>query len=79
MRTKPARFWLKAPMIQAVLDRNHLAHLDFAQNIGISRGYLSQLMNRKRALSPFLRQRLLTSRYLRGIEAVDLWDIEQAA
>ena len=71
------RFWLRADTVQDVLDRNHLSHLRFADHLGLSRSYWSQVFNRRRALSPEVRRDLLGSRYLRGIAEERLWDIEQ--
>lgn len=67
-------YWLRADTVQAVLDRNHLSHLRFADHLGLSRSYWSQLVNRRRPLSPDVRRDLIASRYLRGIPEEQLWD-----
>jgi transcriptional regulator with XRE-family HTH domain len=69
------RYWLRSDTLQDVLDREHLSHLRFADHIGLSRSYWSQLVNRKRPLSPDVRRDLLASRYLRGIPHEQLWDV----
>jgi hypothetical protein len=71
----PRVYWLRADIVQTVLDRNHLSHLRFADHLGISRSYWSQLVNRRRSLSPDLRRDLVASRYFRGIPEDQLWDI----
>ena len=75
MRTPPRRYWLRADTIQDVLDRNHLSHLRFADHLGVSRSYWSQLINRRRPLSPDVRRDLLASRYLRGLAEDRLWEV----
>lgn len=68
-------FLLRADTIQDVLDRNHLSHLRFADHLGLSRSYWSQVFNRRRPLSPDVRRDLLASRYLHGLAERELWDI----
>jgi plasmid maintenance system antidote protein VapI len=60
-----------------VLDRSHLSHARFADHLGLSRSYWSQLVNRKRPLSPDVRRDLVASRYLRGIAQELLWDTHE--
>jgi len=72
--TPRRRFYLRAETIQDVLDRQHLTHLRFADHLGLSRSYWSQLFNRRRALSPDVRRDLLASRYLRDIPEDRLWE-----
>ena len=69
------RYLLRTAFVQDVLDRNHLSHLRFADHLGLSRSYWSQLFNRRRPLSPDVRRDLLSSRYLRDLPEDDLWDI----
>lgn len=71
------RFWLRPDTVQDILDRNHLSHLRFADHLGLSKSYWSQVFNRHRALSPEVRRDLLGSRYLRGIPEERLWDVVQ--
>jgi len=73
------RFYLRAPLVQAVLDRNHLTHVRFADHLGLSRSYWSQLFNRRRPLSPDVRRDLLGSRYLHDVPEADLWDVVEEA
>jgi hypothetical protein len=67
-------FLLRTQTIEDVLDRHHLTHADFADHLGLSRSYWSQVVNRRRALSPAVRQCLIASRYLRGVAESALWD-----
>ncbi|MCK6502707.1 hypothetical protein L6R53_04805 [Myxococcota bacterium] len=77
--TPHRRFYLRADTVQAALDRHHLTHMLFADHLGLSRSYWSQVFNRHRALSPDVRRDLLASRYLRGVSEADLWDVVEAA
>ncbi|MEQ1569575.1 MAG: hypothetical protein ABMA64_28315 [Myxococcota bacterium] len=70
-------FWLRTDTVQDVLDRSHLSHARFADHLGLSRSYWSQLVNRKRPLSPDVRRDLVASRYLRGIAQELLWDTRE--
>lgn len=72
-------FILRTDTIQLVLERHHLTHQRFADHLGLSRSYWSQVFNRHRHLSPSVRLCLLGSRYLQGIEEAALWDIKEAA
>ncbi len=69
------RYLLRSGHVQRILDRNHLSHRRFADHLGISRSYWSQLFNRHRALTPDLRRDLLTSRYLRDLPEEELWEV----
>ena len=79
MDISPATFLLNPQPIQSALDRAHLAHKDFADHLGISRAYWSQLFNRKRRVTPMVRQLLVKSKYLEGIEHDELWEVELSA
>lgn len=72
-------FYLRADTVQDALDRHHLSHLRFADHLGLSRSYWSQVFNRRRPLSPDVRRDLLGSRYLRGIAETALWDVVEPA
>lgn len=72
-------FLLRPDTIQDVLDRHHLSHGRFADHLGLSRSYWSQVFNRHRHLTPALRQCLLGSRYLQGLDEAQLWDVEERA
>lgn len=69
------RYLLRTETIQDVLDRNHLTHQRFADHLGLSRSYWSQLFNRRRSLSPDVRRDLLASRYLRNLGEDALWEV----
>jgi hypothetical protein len=68
-------FYLRADVVQDVLDRYHLSHLRFADHVGRSRSSWSQVFNGHRPLSPGVRRDLLASRYLRGIDEASLWRV----
>ena len=72
---EPALFLLRTDTIRWVLARNHLTHQRFANHLGVSRSYWSQIFNRHRHLTPTMRQILLASRYLRGLTEDKLWDV----
>jgi hypothetical protein len=72
------RYLLRTDTIQDVLDRHHLSHLCFADHLGLSRSYWSQVFNRHRPLSPSLRRYLLASKYLKGFDESALWDVTSA-
>jgi len=72
---EPALFLLRTDTIRWVLARNHLTHQRFANHLGVSRSYWSQIFNRHRHLTPTMRQILLASRYLRGLSERELWDV----
>jgi transcriptional regulator with XRE-family HTH domain len=72
---EPALFLLRTDTIRWVLARNHLTHQRFADHLGLSRSYWSQIFNRHRHLTPTMRQILLASRYLRGLGEEELWEV----
>ena len=57
-------YFLRPETLQDVLDRHHLTHQRFADHLGLSRSYWSQVFNRPRHLTPMLRQCLLGSRWV---------------
>ncbi len=69
------RFYLRTATVQNILDDHHLTHMRFADHLGLSRSYWSQLFNRRRHLTPSVRQDLLASHYLRHLPEAELWDI----
>lgn len=73
------RFFLRSDTVQDVLDRHHLSHLRFADHLGLSRSYWSQVFNRRRPLSPDVRRDLIASRYLRDLPEDTLWDVVDTA
>ena len=69
-----SRFWLNAATIVARLEERHLTHADLADALRLSRSYWSQLIHRKRALSPQVRRALLAAPALAGLSEAKLWD-----
>jgi hypothetical protein len=51
-----SRFWLIGATVVARLEERHLTHADVADALGLSRSYWSQLVHRKRSLSPQVRR-----------------------
>lgn len=74
-----ARFFLRQDTVSMILDRNHLTHKRFADHLGLSAAYWSQLYNGHRAVTPMVREVLVASRYLRGVDKAELWDVQSAA
>lgn len=72
------RFLLRRDTLQRVITRSHLTHQQFADHLGLSRSYWSQVFNRHRHLTPLLRQTLLGSRLLKSVPEGELWDIVPA-
>ncbi len=75
-RLPASRFWLNPGPITSRLEERNLNLGDFADELGISRSYWSQLLHRKRPLTPQVRRWLLASRTLQGLTAAELWDRE---
>ncbi len=69
------RYFLRSDVLERALERKHLTHQRFAAHLGLSRSYWSQVFNRHRQLTPQVRTWLLASRYLKGIDEDQLWDI----
>ena len=70
----PSRFWLRAATVVARLEERHLTHADLADALGLSRSYWSQLVHRKRSLSPQVRRTLLAAPELAGLTEAELWE-----
>ncbi len=73
-RSATSRFWLNAATVVARLEERHLTHADLADALRLSRSYWSQLVHRKRALSPQVRRALLAAPALAGLSETELWD-----
>lgn len=69
-----SRFWLNAATVLARLEERHLTHADVADALGLSRSYWSQLVHRKRSLSPQVRRAPLAAAALAGLSEAELWD-----
>ena len=69
-----SRFWLNAAVVCARLEERHLNQGDLADELGLSRSYWSQLMHRKRPLTPQVRRWLLAAPTLAGLAEVQLWE-----
>jgi hypothetical protein len=69
------RYLLRRDTVQRVITRNHLTHQQFADHLGLSRSYWSEVFNRHRHLTPTMRQTLLGSRLLKHLPEDALWDV----
>ena len=69
-----ARYWLQADVVRERLEQRHLTHSDFADTLGLSRSYWSQIYNRKRDLTPQVRRWLLAAPPLQGLAESQLWE-----
>lgn len=68
------RFLLHADRVRDHIDAHHLTHAEVAERIGVARSYWSQLLNRKRALSPVIRRRILGCDLFAGVPESELWE-----
>jgi len=71
---RPFLHWLHSTRVAEQIDLHHITHCQFADHLGLSRSYWSQLYNRRRPLTPMVRACLLGSRYLEGLAESELWD-----
>jgi transcriptional regulator with XRE-family HTH domain len=70
----PRRFLLLADRVRDHVDARHLTHAEVAERVGVARSYWSQLVNRKRALSPSIRRRILACELFAGVPENELWE-----
>jgi plasmid maintenance system antidote protein VapI len=70
----PARYLLRTDDVRDHLDRKHWSQQRTARHLGISKAYWSQLINRRRALTPDMRFRMLSSSLFEGVPEAQLWD-----
>jgi len=65
---------LNREVVEVVLVRRNLSQNGLARRLGVSSGYISQIMTGGRFISPKMRRRML--RYFRGYTFNDLFIIE---
>ena len=70
----PMRVRLNAPAVWDLLNRRNLSQNDLARLVGVTSGYLSQLVNGKRHPSPATRRRL--QEVLGDVEFDELFIVE---
>ncbi len=70
----PARYFLRTSSVRDVLDRAHWSHHHTARHLGVSPAYFSQLLNRRRALTPDMRHLFLSSPLFASVPETDLWE-----
>ena len=68
------RYLLRTESVRDLLNRKHWSHHRTARHLGISPAYFSQLLNRRRALTPDMRHLFLSSRLFEGVPEADLWE-----
>ena len=67
-------YYLRSDNVRRILDQRHLTHQQFARQLGISSGYWSRLLQRRRHLTVPMRQRLLRCESLAGVSETELWE-----
>ena len=67
---------LRGDFVAERLNAAHVYHHDFAEQIGLSRTYFSQVLNGHRHLSPRVRRALLSHSIFAGVAEGDLWVVE---
>lgn len=70
----PRRYLLLADRIRDHVDARHLTHAEVAERVGVARAYWSQLLNRRRGLSPAVRRRILGCDLFTGVPETELWE-----
>lgn len=70
----PRRFLLLPDRVRDLVDARHLSHAQVAERLGLARSYWSQLLNRKRGLSPALRTRILACELFARVPEAELWE-----
>lgn len=68
------RYLLRTETIRDRLDRHHWTHHRAARHLGVSPAYFSQLVNRRRTLTPTMRAAFLASPLFAGVDEASLWD-----
>lgn len=68
------RYYLRTEWVRARVDERHLRQVDFARLLKVSRAYWSQILNRRRHLTPAMRQALLACPLLAGVPEEQLWE-----
>lgn len=67
-------YYLRGETVRRIADEHHLTQSVLAIKLGISVGYLSQLIN-GRPLTPRMRNQFLHSRYFHAIAESELWTV----
>lgn len=75
MMVRQNAYFLWSTRVQALVERQHLTQAQVADQLGISRSYWSQLVNRRRSLTPAVRSRILRSRCFKGVAESELWEV----
>ena len=80
VKVSARKFQLRTEVIRDLLDRHHRSHRGFADDLLVSPGYWSQLLNRHRQLTPDLRRKLLDHQFVRqaGLGEAELWTVSDA-
>ena len=68
------RYFLLSSRVRDIVDEHHITHATVARRLGVSRAYWSQLLNRRRGLSPAVRRRILGCDLFTGVPETELWE-----
>lgn len=68
---------VRAEVVRELLLRRNLSQNGLAQKVGLSQGYLSQLLRRERTPGPRTRERLMDALRVQDFDA--LFELEEAA
>jgi plasmid maintenance system antidote protein VapI len=64
---------LNAEVVDEIIERHHWTHARFADSLGYSRSYWSQLVCGRRRLSARVRQDLTSHELLTDLDEAQLW------
>ena len=70
---------LKARSIASRLARKGMTQNSFAREVGITTGFMSQLLHGVRRPGPSTRAKILAAPSMKGLEFDDLFEVELAA
>ena len=70
----PHRYLLNTDFVRAHIDSNNENQKSAAARIGLSKSYLSQLLNRRRSLTPAVRKKIRGCGLFEGVSDELLWE-----
>ena len=73
---QPRRYLLRPGVVAERLDAHHLRQKDLAADMGLSRAYLSTLVQGHLPLSPRVRRALLAHPAFAGVAEAELWEVQ---
>jgi hypothetical protein len=78
MRRPLPRWLLRPDVVREHVDRAHFTIGEFAEQLGISKGYWASLASGRVPMPPPLRRALLAHPAFAGVDAATLWDVKPA-